>query len=476
MAFFLDDEPTIDDLLDWVPGGRVRELGDMIATCKPPAILGLHADWGAGKTSFLYLLHHYLTGECPHHPAPEGGESKWNRAGTTWEPKKNVAVVWFEAWRYQHEAVPVVALLHEIRAQIPLVSSLFNTAKKLAAVGVKAALANIDGMTSQIGLQMSKLRDGWDAANKAAHAEPLPSVTIRQVLEHALNQVLPEPLPGHEPPRLVVLIDDLDRCDSATAYKLLEGIKIYLNLPNCVFVLGVNQSVIENQIASQLKTTDDPKHLAREYLEKICRNFWPLPAYPPVDDLVRLWLNKIRDGDNKTRPPGDQIEGNYVGRIAAEIKKFDCLPHNPRKIKAYTNTLAIFLARPGWNRSSGHGDDDYLNSGLCIFLAYLAHFFPDMYRVLSHQPAFFELIHEWCETPSPKEGTETPALHETFRGVRLAWNVTGALASEAVPITTGFKSAFRDPARGNVFRAQALVLELRKLGVTPAHVEKCMLR
>ena len=47
-----NDEPTLADRL-----GRyavVKRIGDAIATCDPPLVLGIHGDWGAGKTSFLH--------------------------------------------------------------------------------------------------------------------------------------------------------------------------------------------------------------------------------------------------------------------------------------------------------------------------------------------------------------------------------------------------------------------------------------
>ncbi len=50
----LGDEPTLDDALN--RGEIVEELAYRILTCPTPLVLGIHGDWGAGKTSFLMQL------------------------------------------------------------------------------------------------------------------------------------------------------------------------------------------------------------------------------------------------------------------------------------------------------------------------------------------------------------------------------------------------------------------------------------
>ena len=138
----------------------------------------------------------------------------------------------------------------------------------------------MEGVTKMIGVQHSKIHQAnreWEAENLAA---ALPSHTLREHLRAAVGQLLPRERPGEVPPKLVVFIDDVDRCEPEAAYRLLEGLKIYLTLDNYVFVLGMNQKAIEEAIAQRMKaeTSDNPTMRAAAYMERLCQNVWRLPA------------------------------------------------------------------------------------------------------------------------------------------------------------------------------------------------------
>ena len=79
-------------------------MAEQIAVDQAPMVLGLHGDWGSGKTSALRAMQYHLSGE--NHRAekmPDDDIAKGEYQG-------HVVTVWFEAWRYQNEAAPVVAL------------------------------------------------------------------------------------------------------------------------------------------------------------------------------------------------------------------------------------------------------------------------------------------------------------------------------------------------------------------------------
>ena len=284
-----NDEPALLDTLE--RGPLIEEVGEAIARCTPPQVFGVHGDWGLGKTSFLQQVRWYLTGDCPQQPetvtdemhkqakdAADGASSQ--QCGVY---KDVVQSVWFDAWRYQNEAAPVVALLHEMRTQLSWGSRVTRSTRRNAAVAVRGALLSMEELTRKIGLQYSTFHQAnreWETENLAA---ALPSHTLREHLRAAVAQLLPRKprnKPGLPPPRLVVFIDDVDRCEPDAAYRLLEGLKIYLTLDNCIFVLGMNQKAIEEAIAQRMKAEagDAPTMRAAAYMEKLCQNVWRLPA------------------------------------------------------------------------------------------------------------------------------------------------------------------------------------------------------
>jgi hypothetical protein len=59
--------------------------------------------------------------------------------------------------------------------------------------------------------------------------------------------------------RLVVFVDDLDRCLPEKAIEVLEAIKFFLGAPGCVFVLGLDQDVIARGIEMKYKELGEKK-------------------------------------------------------------------------------------------------------------------------------------------------------------------------------------------------------------------------
>ncbi len=422
-----NDEPTLHDAL-----GRadfVRRMAEVIKTCEPPKVFGLHGDWGAGKTSALHQLFRELAGACPH-SLEEDPKRELNRESCT-------EVVWFEAWRYEQETMPVVALLQEIRTHFSLKQRLLKLSGKIAKVTMRSFL-DIDFVVGKmIGVSADKIEKHGENVERDRFQLPIPTQLLRQQLDEAISDLLKK-TKKKENRRLVVIIDDLDRCSPNSAYKLLEGIKIYLNLKSCVFVLGMNQRVIEQAIAETLKhdmtAVEDMQRphfsqfRAREYLEKICQDLWHLPSL----NTPHTYLEKCLE---------EMSCASLMGKIAETSK---CLPPNPRKIKALANVLRRYekqLSNPVMKDDGAYGEHHQALAIACLYC-----FHPEIYRRVELYPDFLVEVVKW----SNHQGSSD---HELFRGLVLPHRKPDASTASdaATPGSEPSLPTFPDPTRTNAF-------------------------
>jgi hypothetical protein len=450
-----NDEPTVQDKL--ARQSLVGRLARLVAECRPPQVFGLHGDWGAGKTSLLHQLHYHLAGSCPQ-STEECAEQKppdFARA---------VTVIWFEAWRYQTEKVPVVALLHEIRTQLSWMKALTNKAGKLFHVAFRA-LADLGSIGKMIGgLSAEKIEKYGEKWEQEHLATTLPSHVIRQQLDRALQDLLGK----GKGKRLVVLVDDLDRCEPEAAYQLLEGIKIYLNLPSCVFVLGMNQGIIERAIAKHLKAEGDEKGravVAREYLEKLCQDIWHLPALQEADtdNFVHHCLqDEVQDA------AGKRLENalKNLPALRQVIRAARCLPTNPRKIKAFANVLRRYRNSACYEQRIKDGGIAHALAcradRLMVLVACLYVFHPELYRIVEAYPEYIVEVAKWARGQA-SEHKLLEAL-ERVQAPRKATAAPGTQPEPASPDEVSLVPAFPDPIRGNVFRIQSLLEQIRTAG------------
>ena len=439
-----NDEPTLRDRLR--RNALIAEVGEAIATCKPPQVFGVHGDWGLGKTSFLHQVRWYLAGDNPQALDEENAPKKAVHS-------KRVQSIWFDAWRYHAEAVPVVALLQEMRAQLAQQGSKELAVKKLSEVAFRGTLLSLDELTKKIGFQYAKFEQAsrqWDAENLAA---TLPSESLRKNLQETIRLLLPETgrRKGSEgESRLVVFVDDLDRCEPEAAYRLLEGLKVYLTLDNCVFVLGLNQKAVEGAIANRLAggLTDgdarkDAQARAASYLEKICQNVWHLPI---PDAPGRLLCELVADGGG--------IPPHQVGWLRKVVEQRQCLPPNPRKLKGLANLVVRLFARLPSDIEERTDKERREEVRALLVVAYVHQFHHDLYVRWQANPSLYDTIGAWCH-----RGVVEPALTDLLQNLKLPVAASdGPQDVEGDQVSDQIR--FPDPTDANVFWIRDIVRDL----------------
>ena len=474
-----NDEPALLDTLE--RGPLIEEVGEAIARCTPPQVFGVHGDWGLGKTSFLHQVQWYLTGDCPQQPeAVTDRMKKQAKDAGTDAPAQKCGVykavaqtVWFDAWRYQNEAAPVVALLHEMRAQLSWGRRAARATRQNAKVLVRGALLSMEGVTKRIGLQYSRFHRAnreWETENLAS---ALPSHTLREHLRAAVAQLLPRKLAGLPPPRLVVFIDDVDRCEPEAAYRLLEGLKIYLTLDNCVFVLGMNQKAIEEAIAQRMKSAlglgsvvraersieeavvqrmkseadGHPKMRAAAYMEKLCQNVWRLPAVRKPEQVLCKLLEQTVEDDAVRDFIGRGLEVPSAEGATAR-SGHPCMPPNPRRLKGLANLIGRLSPRLPSHEAGLDEDEMVLEARLLLVVAYVYQFHHDLHVRWEADPGLYNVLHDWCL------GTGAPLPFDNALELPLE-----SAAGESRP-SREMGTTYPDPTHAAVFWIQPLILYL----------------
>lgn len=311
------DSPTTEDGLGF--DDYVDILLELIGNfdAKSSLTIGIHGRWGSGKTSLMRMLK--------------------KRFGDD----EGVKTVWFNAWAYGDEPIGL-ALLQQILNE-------FQKEEKLTVKGIRL-LGNIGKLGTD-----AVLRKTTTITLKEAEDLFENSIGIKSTLRDDFEAAIDECLEDRE--RLVVFIDDLDRCLPEKTIEILEVIKLFLDVPKCIFVIGVEKEVIEKGIEVRYKSKEQGLPISgQDYIEKIIQIPFVLP--PIREDDMAAFIENLGIGEREKR---------YVTVVA---KGAGC---NPRKVKMFLNVLRIRHAIV--ERTCGGINPD-LSAKLLVF----EYGFPEFYK------------------------------------------------------------------------------------------------
>ncbi len=409
----MNPERYLNDAAIFGVGFGPERAGDHVARMAlevtTPFAIGVTGKWGSGKTSVLRRAFVTLGGKPLQVEAPlsealkdTGGEEwgKWvytARADLGWDEKlkrraERSLCVWYSPWQHQNADNPLVPLLLEMRKQFTTRVKLRTVGREINRRGGLAGLALLervlDSAASLVLDRDAKLAGTTEAVRKgwreASPAEPgLDDGQRFHLLFEDAVQALLDGLKDEKEKvrgRLVVFVDDLDRCEERSVVQLLEAIKLYLGSEHCVFVMAMDESAIQEVLSRHWQNRSEDAN--REYLEKLFQAMVPVPTPRPelVQRAVKAQL------DEHGFPPGAGCEQMIVSLLEL----------NPRKVKNFVNSICASWALFR-DAADGAGGDAHQRAALArrfVLFHYLRWFHKPVWRLLERQPWVLQVLHK----------------------------------------------------------------------------------
>lgn len=421
----LNDQETAVDLLYYE--AIARTVVSFITQSKAgPLTIGVHGDWGAGKSSILKMV-----------------------SGTFVENDR-VLCIWFNGWSFEGfedaKAVILETLVEELRRARSSSAKVAEAAAKLLRRIDWLKVARKGGgvaLTAMTGIPAAGIVEGLFAAAQNFVQKPQDHISAedaRSVFEsageyikaagkknetvpehiHKFRQEFEELLDAADIDQLVVLIDDLDRCLPATAIATLEAIRLFLFVPKTAFVIAADEAMIEYSVRQHFPDLPHPApgttSYARSYLEKLIQVPFRIPALglsetrayitlllsgsalgetdeqfkklidAAREDLRRPWISSglsreiVQKALSGTLPAAVDDALRVSEQIARPLS--EGTRGNPRQIKRFLNSLIL---RRAVAEARGFGEEIHIPALAKIMLA--EQFLPDFYEFLARNAA-----------------------------------------------------------------------------------------
>jgi hypothetical protein len=290
-----DNETRIDLLNDEAIANTIVAI--LRAQHGHAVTVGVHGDWGAGKSSILEMIEAGL----------DGGD--------------DVLCLKFNSWRFQGFEDAKIALIEGV------ITGLLEKRPVLtkATEGVKNIFRRIDwlkvakhagglALTAFTGIPTSEQLAAITAGLQNMLADPAKFATkenigaaiegVKSVIKPAEAKNIPEEIAEFRKAfdkllkdsgikQLVVLVDDLDRCLPDTAIETLEAIRLFVFTSGTAFVVAADEAMIEYAVRKhfpELPETMGPRDYARNYLEKLIQIPFRIPALGETETRIYVTL------------------------------------------------------------------------------------------------------------------------------------------------------------------------------------------
>lgn len=337
-ASTIENDIATEDVEDLFDKEYKEEIVSFIQNCETPFSIALSGRWGSGKTSIMKSIKKDIK-----------------------KDNENTKTICFNPWENEEHPEPIVPLLQAIIKQVSMFSKAKEKGIKLTNVLIHSALGAFKSIIDLSSVQKNGEKYEYDNFQYIHRQDRLNDMFKKAVIlllcaENSKFDM--EELKPQENSKLIIFIDDLDRCEDSTIIKLLSSIKQHLSTKYCLFIFGYDRSHVEKSLSKSLKKTQKE---SKVYLEKMFQKIFYIK--PPTIGQIESFLGE------KIHLPIEEDKD-----LLTHIGKF--MSHNPREIKNFIRAFNFEIKTK----------DDLEAKGVAL-IVYLKTFYENVYVVLLNTPS-----------------------------------------------------------------------------------------
>lgn len=340
-----------------------------------PASIGVYGDWGSGKSSLMHMCKKRLEAS-----------------------DKRIKCLVFNGWLIENYDDAKTAILGTILDEIgkqkrlskkakDTLKGLYESVDKLklikSAIKYGSQFFLSGGVGLLAGITVNRVAQQLQAEGQSVDLEAIKSAVSDELEDKELREDIrkfqnefAKLLAETKISRLVVFIDELDRCRPDTILDTLEAIKLFLFEGNVAFVIGADERHISYAVKSKFKDIEGIQiNIGQEYLEKLIQYPIRIPRLSADEvetyiaclllqtelqnDLFEEFVEKIKEEKSvdfekyEIKKVGDQFsekaeihekitDALAVARQLATVLSSG-LQGNPRQCKRFLNSLYMRL-------------------------------------------------------------------------------------------------------------------------------------
>lgn len=368
---FINDCISDKDMLGYEPYIKAFEylIENQNSLMNLPIVFGIHGKWGVGKSTFMELIKLRL------------------------EKSKEYYTININPWEFSNEynfiSIFLAELFRRIKSDLCFdergidngITNFFKSICKPMKISANMQYGTGIGIKAEYDFDKLTFKSQKELVDKYITENYEIKDTIHKILNYEI----------FENKKLIVFIDDLDRCSSEKVMEVIEAIKLILNSENCIFFLGCDKDYLQSALLIKykefIKYLDDNeqqqtfKKFADEYLEKIIQIPFSIPALneEAIENYIKGLLISPKVGNKPTTSKTD-LYRKFKSKLNIRLFSKMLIERNlnPRRIKRTLNL--VFLNYLFMNFKIGEENIGNRDIDILILMGLIRDEYIDYYR------------------------------------------------------------------------------------------------